>query len=55
MDFTIFLDGAVWASSARRTSLAVGERREPGLGSPNCAGWMFGAESADVMVVSPVC
>jgi hypothetical protein len=33
MDFTFFLDGAVWASSARRTSLAVGE---PGF--PTCTG-----------------
>jgi hypothetical protein len=38
MDFTIFLDGAVWASSARRTSLAVGEP-----GSMTCTGSMIGA------------
>jgi hypothetical protein len=29
MDFTFFLDGAVWASSARRTSSAVGEPGSP--------------------------
>jgi hypothetical protein len=40
MDFTIFLDGAFWASSARRTSLAVGEP-----GSPICAGSMLGARA----------
>ena len=31
MDFTFFLDGAFWASRARRTSLAVGE---PGSSNP---------------------
>ena len=40
MDFTIFLDGAFWASSAHRTSLAVGEP-----GSPTCAGSMLGARA----------
>lgn len=41
MDFTIFLDGALWASSARRTSLAVGE-----LGSLTCTG-ILGAIASD--------
>jgi hypothetical protein len=43
MDFTIFLDGAFWASSARRTSLAVGE---PGSSSPTLTGNMLGPPGA---------